>query len=103
MTLLQLSHNFSSNFPSVLLCWDPVTENPHLLLKIDPKKAEDQGKVWNVWAQNLRLGVLAHWFVLYPNSEPEKSHTSQTLIFSGHLDMTWAVLVKEFEIWQYLS
>ena len=38
MTLLQLSHNFSSNFPSVLLCWDPVTANPHLVLENWPKE-----------------------------------------------------------------
>ena len=38
MTLLQLSHNFSSTFPSFLLCWDPVTANPHLLLENWPKQ-----------------------------------------------------------------
>ena len=53
--------------------------------------------------KNLRLGVLAPEFILFPNSDPKYSLKSQTLIFSGHLDMTWAVSVKQFEFLQHLS
>ena len=49
------------------------------------------------------MGVLAPEFVLFPNSDPKYSPKSQTLIFSGLLDMRWAVLVKQFELWQRLS
>ena len=99
-TLPQLFLKFS--FFSALLTSRYCKSTP-CTWKLTQRGLRIKGKFEMFEPKNLRLGVLAPRFVLYPNSEPEKSHTSQTLIFSGHLDMTWAVLVKEFEIWQNLS
>ena len=77
-TFPQLFLNFS--FCSALLRSSYCKSTP-FTWKLTQTGLRIKGKFEMFEPKNLRLGVSAPRFVLYSNSEPEKSHTSQTLIF----------------------